>query len=83
VTLRPRRLARAHVRQDVEAGQVRHHHVEEHQGDVVLAIEHVDRLTAVEGQRDAKRPLLELHLDDAADVGLVIGHQHMPRDAHG
>jgi pyruvate dehydrogenase E2 component (dihydrolipoamide acetyltransferase) len=52
--------------------------VEEDEGDVVLAMQGVHRLPAIEGERDAKRPLLELHLDDATDVRFVIGHEHMP-----
>ena len=36
---------------------------------------------AVVGERDAERALLELHLDDAADVRLVIGDEHVASDA--
>ena len=45
--------------------------------DVGLALEHVERLAAVVRERDAKRALLELHLDDAADVRLVVGDEHV------
>ena len=36
-----------------------------------------DRLAAVVRECDVERALLELHLDDAADVRLIIGHQHV------
>ena len=45
-----------------------------------LALERVERLAAVVGERDAERALLELHLDDAPDVRLVVGDEHV---AHG
>ncbi len=42
-----------------------------------LALEHLQRFAAVVGERDAKRALLELHLDDAPDVRLVVGDEHV------
>ena len=40
-----------------------------------LAPQHVERLASVVRERDAERALLELHLDDAADVRLVVGDE--------
>ena len=60
---------------------MRHHEIEQHETDVGFAFEHLERFATVVGKRDAKRALLELHLDDAADVRFVIGDEHMVRSA--
>ena len=69
----------AHGGEHVEPAEVRHHEVEQDEADVGLALEHLERLAAVVGERDAKRALLELHLDDAADVRFVIGDENVTR----
>ena len=69
----------AHGGEHVEAAEVRHHQIEQDETDVGLALEHLERFASVIRERDAKRSLLELHLDDAADVRLVIGDEHVVR----
>ena len=66
-----------HLGQHVETAQVGHHEIEQHEPDVVLAPEHLERLTTVVDEGDPEGPLLELHLDDASDVRLVIGDERM------
>ena len=70
-------FVRPNAREHIEPAEVRHHEVEQHEVDVRLALQQVDRFLTVVRERDAKRPLLELHLDDAADVRLIIGDQHV------
>ena len=60
---------------------MRHHQIEQDETDVGLALEDFERFTTVVSERDAKRALLELHLDDAADVRFVIGNEHVARSA--
>ena len=67
----------AHRGEHVETAQMRHHQIEQDEADVGLALEDLERLAAVVRERDAKRALLELHLDDAADVRFVIGDEHV------
>ena len=66
-----------HLGEHVEPAQVRHHEVEQHEADVRLAPQHLERLAAVVGERHPERALLELHLDDASDVRLVIGDERV------
>src|SRR5690606_20781735 len=59
---------------------MRHHEVEQHEADALrVAIEHVDRLLSVIHQGYAEGPLLELHLDDSANMRFVVCHEHMPQ----
>ena len=58
---------------------MRHHQVEQHERDVRLALQRLERLATVVRERDAKRALLELHLDDATDMRLVVCDEHMVR----
>src|SRR5688500_5704452 len=62
--------------QHVEATELRHHQVEQHEADVGLPGQHVERFATVVRQGDPERTLLELHLDDATDVRLIIGDEH-------
>ncbi len=48
-------------------------------GDYCFIDHHGQRLGAVVDERDRERPLLELGLDDPADVRLVVGDEHMQR----
>ena len=54
---------------------MRHHEVEPDHLHVDFAIECLERLDTVEGERHPERSLLELHLDDAADMWLVVDDQ--------
>src|SRR5689334_11288567 len=42
-----------------------------------FARKRLERLTPIVRKRDAKGALLELHFDDAPNVGFVVGNQHM------
>ena len=74
-----RQLARAfvrpHAREHLESRDVRHHQVEPDHLQVHFAIQRLERLDAVIRERDPEWALLELHLDDAANVRLIIDHQ--------
>jgi hypothetical protein len=59
----------------IEAAQVRHHEVEEDHLDVGLTPQDLECLTPVVRERDSERALLQLHLDDAADMRLIIRDQ--------
>ena len=67
----------SHRGENVEPAHVRHHQVEEHQTYIGFMLEDLKRLAPVVGERYAKRALLELHLDDAADVWFVIGNERV------
>jgi hypothetical protein len=69
----------AHGGQDVESAEMRHHEIQDHERDIRLPPQNLERLAAVVGQRHAKRSLLELHLDDAADMWFVVGDEHVAR----
>jgi hypothetical protein len=69
----------AHRGQDIQSAQVRHHQIQQNETDVGLALERVHRFASVIDESDMKWALLELHLDDAADVRFVIGDEHMAR----
>src|SRR5688500_18359142 len=56
---------------------MRHHQIEPDDLEVRLAIERLECLDAIERERDPERPLLELHLDDAAHVRLVVDNEHV------
>jgi len=71
----------AHRGEHVQAAQVWHHEIEQHETDVGLVLERVHRFASVVDERDAKRPLLELHLDDATDVWFIVGDEHVARRA--
>jgi hypothetical protein len=66
-----------HLGKDVESAQVGHHEVEQHQSDISFPTQDLQRLTPVVGECYAEGALLELHLDDAADVRLVIRDEGM------
>src|SRR6186713_1333052 len=74
-----RYLARAFVRphscENLESRDVRHHQVQPDHLQVWFAIECFERFDAVICERDAEWALLELHLDDTADMRLIIDHQ--------
>src|ERR1051325_1227049 len=77
-------LVGSHRGEHVEAAEMRHHEVEQYERHVSLVLEHVQRLASVVRKRDVKRTLLELHLDDAAAVRLVVRDEHMAsRGGHG
>jgi hypothetical protein len=59
--------------ENIEPAQLRHHQIEEHEVDLLAVVDYVERLLAVVSERYPKWSLLELHLDDAANVGLIIG----------
>ena len=44
-----------HEGENVEPADVRHHEIEQHEIDVAVPFEQVERLPAVEGERHAKR----------------------------
>ena len=53
--------------------------VEEHNLDVRLAPEDLERLAPIVREAHPKGSLLQLHLDDTPDVRLVVGDQRMNR----
>ena len=57
--------------------QSRHHEVEDDEVGALFPLEYLDRFLSVERERDAEGPLLELDLDDAANVSFVIGDKDM------
>ena len=67
----------AHGGEHVQAAQVRHHQVEQHQADVGFMLQRVHRFAPVINERDAKGALLELHLDDATDVWFIVSDEHV------
>lgn len=69
----------SHGREDVESTEMRHHQVEENELDVRFSLQRLERFAAVVRESDVKRPLLELHLDDATDMRLVVGDEHVVR----
>lgn len=69
----------ANRRENVEPTQVRHHQIEQHEINIRLALQRLERFSAVVRQGDAKRPLLEFHFDDATDMRLVVGDEHVVR----
>jgi len=66
-------------RQDIETAEVRHHQIEQDEIDVRFALQSFERFSAVIRQCDAKRALLEFHFDDATDMRLVVGDEHVVR----
>jgi len=69
----------SHGGEDIESAEVGHHEVQQHEIDVVLALQGFERFAAVIRESDVKRPLLELHFDDATDVRLVVCDEHVVR----
>jgi hypothetical protein len=67
----------AHRGQHIQSAQMGHHQIEKDETDVGFALEGLERFTTVVCKRDAKRALLELHFDDAANMRFVIGNQHV------
>src|SRR5512138_2486336 len=68
-----------HRRQHVEAAQMWHHQIEQDEVDVRISPQDVERFASIISEGHPKWPLLQLHLDDAADVWLVIGHEDVIR----
>jgi hypothetical protein len=78
--LLPPRIARMAVRtsRPLRCGiEVEHHEARS------VSRPSVSRASSVVRQSNAKRPLLELHLDDAADVRFVVGDEHVARGRVG
>src|SRR4051812_20984686 len=73
----------AHLPEHVEPAQLRHHQIEHGEIYPVVAVDEVQSFLAVVRETDPKWTLLELHLDDAADVRLVIGDEHMTETVRG
>ncbi len=65
----------ADLTEHVETAQFRHHQVQQCKIDVLVIIDEIERLLSVVREADFERTLLELHLDDATDVRLIIRDQ--------
>ena len=61
----------------VESAHLRHHQIENDNVGAVLTLEYVERLLSVKCHRYSEWPLLELDLDDAADVRFIIGNENV------
>ncbi len=65
----------ADLTEHVQAAQFRHHQVQQREIDVLVVVDEIERLLPVVRDADSIRTLLELHLDDATDVRLIIRDQ--------
>ena len=63
--------------QYLEAAQVWHHDVEQNNVDRFVGLDPIKCGAAVRDQCDTIRSGFQLHLDDAADVRLVVRDQHV------
>jgi hypothetical protein len=70
---------RTDLTENVESAQFRHHQVEQGEIHPIIGIHDVECFLTVVGERDSEGPLLELHLDDAPNVWLVVGDEYMAR----
>src|SRR3954454_17283110 len=70
---------RLHRREHVEAAQMRHHQVEQNEIDTGITSQNVERFAPIISERHPEWALLQLHLDDAADVWLIIGDEDVIR----
>ena len=65
----------AHLPKHIETAQLGHHQVEQHQIHRIPVIDECERFFTVVGDAHAKWALLQLHLDDAADMRLVVSDE--------
>jgi hypothetical protein len=65
------------VVEHIESGQSRHHQVEDDEVGAFFPLEYLDCFLSIECERDSEGSLLELDLDDAANVSFVIGDKDM------
>src|SRR5688500_17673894 len=74
----PARIA-AHGGEDVQSREMRHHQVQQDQTEVAFARQDLESLATIIGEGHPEGTLFQLHLDDPADVRLVVSDEHVTR----